>query len=150
MQTRPARVVDLDDQSITVTVSAESACPRCAAGKGCGAGLLGSSRGDTRLQLPRPSGRRILIGDAVEISLQSERLLWASMLAYGLPLVLLVAALLVLRLLAPSASETTQVLTAATVVGASVAGARHYLRNQQCMQRLTPCLSIEQAGEATE
>ena len=82
----------MDGDRITVQVDAPVACRRCAAGKGCGAGLLDGSSASRSLDVDVPVGVRLDIGDEVTLTLSPRKLLRAAVLAYGLPLASLVTA----------------------------------------------------------
>ena len=69
---------------VVVEVDAAEACPRCAAGKGCGAALFASS--GRRVEVSVPENLSLAAGDIVEISLAPDNLLRASLIVYGLPL----------------------------------------------------------------
>ena len=61
-----------------------SACARCAAGKGCGAGL--SLTRNRRVEARVPPGAEIHAGDTVELTLAPNNVLRAAGIVYGLPL----------------------------------------------------------------
>jgi len=69
----------------TVAVDAGFACPRCAAGNGCGAGLFGAG-GERYIDVHMPAGTVLHEGAAVRLVISPRRLLVAAALAYGLPL----------------------------------------------------------------
>ena len=69
-----------------VVVDPSAACPRCAAGKGCGAGILATGRGVRRVEVAVPDGMELTVGDRVALSLLPENLLTAATIAYGIPL----------------------------------------------------------------
>jgi len=69
-----------------VSIDVVTACPRCAAGKGCGAGLL---VGDDRIRQVEASmhpDMDLAEGDLVEIALAPSNLLRAALIVYGLPM----------------------------------------------------------------
>ena len=55
-------------------------------GKGCGAGLFGANAGAITLNIELPASGAFNAGESVRLAIPSSRLLRASMLAYGLPL----------------------------------------------------------------
>lgn len=138
MQTLSATVVAVRGNKLTVSVENTVACARCAEGKGCGAGLLGSSSGPSSLELDAPDDALLRAGDIVCLTMESEDLLRASWLAYGFPMVSVVGALALLRLIADGASDVTEIGTAAAVFAISHIVARGWLRRDRCVQRLTP------------
>jgi len=92
MESVTGHVSSVDGDRITVQVDAPVACRRCAAGKGCGAGLLDGSSASRSLDVDVPVGVRLDIGDEVTLTLSPRKLLRAAVLAYGLPLASLVTA----------------------------------------------------------
>lgn len=132
-----AQVVSLtSDGRARVRVNRETACARCAAGKGCGAGLLGRQRDAGELTLDVPGNLRLQPNDAVELGIADGDLLRASLLVYGLPLVT--------AMLAAAAAHLANATDAATVVAglagllAGLAVARLRLRQVSCLKNLTP------------
>lgn len=146
MQTQSATVVAIRSGKLSVSVENSVACARCAAGKGCGAGLLGGSSRPLVLDLDAPDGRALRVGDTVSLTMQSEDLLQASWLAYGLPMSSVVVALACLRLFAPGAGDVVALVTASSVFAASLYAARAWLRRVNCIQRLTPRVSPGEIG----
>ncbi len=90
------RVVALDDGAVWVETVRSSACGRCAAKAGCGHGALsraGSKTGLIRaLESSTCPASDCAVGDEVSIELPEEAVLQGSLLIYGLPLVLGMAA----------------------------------------------------------
>ena len=74
------------DLRAVVEVDVSAACPRCAAGKGCGAGLFTGSNRKRRVEAIVGDHISLAEGDSVEISLASEHLLNAALIVYGIPL----------------------------------------------------------------
>lgn len=119
-----------------VEVEAGSACPRCAAGKGCGAGLfMGNSRGRKVEAIVAPH-LSVEQGDSVELSLASENLLRAALIVYGLPLsgAITAAGLAYLLRLGDSAAAVAAVLGLA--IGLLLS--RWRLRYGDCMESFVP------------
>lgn len=87
MNSQVGSVVSVDVDSGVVIVRPESpvACARCAAGRGCGAGLTTASVRD--LSLPLEPGATVpAAGDRVALTLPSGSLLRAASVVYGWPL----------------------------------------------------------------
>jgi sigma-E factor negative regulatory protein RseC len=72
---------------------ASVACPRCAAGRGCGAGLLAASARNTHIEIRVSDEIELAPGDQVTLSVAGADLLRAAACAYGLPLAGTVGAL---------------------------------------------------------
>jgi sigma-E factor negative regulatory protein RseC len=119
-----------------VEVDAESACPRCAAGNGCGAGLFTSNSGGRKVEAIVAAHLSVAQGDTVELSLASENLLRAALLVYGLPLLGAIAAagLAFLLRLGDAAAAVAAILGLA--IGLLVS--RRLLRHSECIERFVP------------
>ncbi len=84
-----------DTLEADIAVPPGLACARCRDGRGCGAGLLGSSTGDRVIRVRVPAGMQLAAGDPVTLHMHGPALLAAAGIAYGLPLAgLLLGALL--------------------------------------------------------
>lgn len=77
--TTTGRVADL-------TLKDVPACPRCAEGRGCGAGLFGRRNRDGVVSLPVPPALELRPGQSVTLGLCEQTLLGAALLVYGQPL----------------------------------------------------------------
>jgi sigma-E factor negative regulatory protein RseC len=90
MNNPQGRVVSLVDSAdgvhAIIAVEMASACPRCAAGKGCGAGIFASDGDDRQVEASVRQGLAIAVDDLVEISLAPDNLLRAASIVYGLPM----------------------------------------------------------------
>ncbi len=132
-----ATVERLSADSATVRVP-RMACPRCAAGHGCGAGIFAGRGGDVTLTVPIEPGTTVHVGERVSLSLTEGSLLRATVLAYGLPLggLLLSAGAAVLG--ARSEAESIVWALAGTLAGFLLA--RRRLRQAHCLSSLQPRL----------
>lgn len=142
MEITRGRVVQVDTAqpvpSAKVEVTASPPCARCAAGKGCGAGLLGQGSKDRSVNALIGSGVRVKKGDVVRIALAPENLLRASWLVYGLPLgwALVGAALAYLAALGDLAAA----IAALGGAGLGMLIARRRLRSSDCLRQFTPTI----------
>lgn len=125
----------------TVRVDAGLVCPRCAAGRGCGAGIF--TRGGPRLvEVSLPPDASLRIGQTVSLSLEPQRLLHAAWLVYGVPLLaLFVAALVAGYLLPGGASDGVALAIAAGGLLCAGWWTRRRLRQAGCAGRFLPSLS---------
>jgi sigma-E factor negative regulatory protein RseC len=119
-----------------VDVDAGLVCPRCAAGKGCGAGLLGANAGPRRVAAVVAEHRALATGDRVELVLASSSVLHAALIVYGLPLLGAVAAAVVAYVLALGDGGATLAVSAGLLAGWSVS--RWQLRRRRCLQQFMP------------
>jgi len=119
-----------------VTVNVQSACPRCAAGKGCGAGLFSGSDKERTVEAIVRSDLQLATGDAVELRLASGDVLSAAGIVYGIPLLgaLLAAAVAYVLQLGDAAAALAAILG---VVGGVLLG-RWRLGRSGCINELTP------------
>ncbi|MGI9272907.1 MAG: SoxR reducing system RseC family protein [Woeseiaceae bacterium] len=79
-------VTDSRGRRAIVDVDVALACPRCASGRGCGAGLLGGGSRIRRVEASVNSEIALAAGDSVEIALASSNLFQAAVIVWGLPL----------------------------------------------------------------
>ena len=82
-----AEVVETAPGELKLRVDRASACARCAAGKGCGAGVFMQLFGRRILELPMPAGESFAPGDRVRVGVRADGLMRASLVLYGLPVV---------------------------------------------------------------
>ncbi|MDX1481901.1 MAG: SoxR reducing system RseC family protein [Woeseiaceae bacterium] len=114
------------------------ACPRCAAGRGCGAGVFGSRSGPRRVEALLAPDLEVREGDRVEVGFRSGDLLHAALVVYGPALGGAVAA----AALAYGAGGTDAgtALAAIAGLGAGLGASRLYLRRTSCLSRLRPVI----------
>lgn len=135
------RVVSLVDNEgavrAIVEFDAAPLCPRCAAGRGCGAALF-DSRGLQRLEASVPDGCAAREGDVVEVSLAQRNLLRAALIVYGLPMfgALIGAGLAYGLSLGDSGAALAALLGLATGCGISY----RRLRSSNCLRQFTPSI----------
>lgn len=122
-------------------------CQRCVSGKGCGAGLLGGQDGKRRLEVSLPTEYRLLPGDRVILEMSSKNLLRAATLAYGLPLAVMVLALMLGSALAGPLEELTAVFLAATGLAGGIGISRWRLAGE-CANNFMPEIRAIQPSEA--
>ena len=119
-----------------VDVDAPLACARCAAGKGCGAGLFASG-GTRRVEATIPASLDISQGDKVAIDLADRSLLPAALIVYGWPLAGAAAG----GLLASLGPWTGDLATVAGAIGGFLVAAflaSRRLRSPRCISRFRP------------
>jgi positive regulator of sigma E activity len=141
MDNPTGRVVSLVDKRrgarAVVEVDVAAACPRCAAGKGCGAGLL-QPGGRRQIEVMVPDGVHPRVNDRVEVSLAPRNLLQAAVTVYGFPLTggLAGAAFAYAFVLGDTAAAVAALLG----VAAGFAAGRWRLRQGACLGRFTPTI----------
>ena len=69
-----------------VDVDVSQACPRCASGKGCGAGIFSGRAPTRRVEASVPAGTALEVGDTVGLALAPQNVLLAACTVYGVPL----------------------------------------------------------------
>jgi sigma-E factor negative regulatory protein RseC len=142
MDTPVATIISISNGLATVQVERAAACARCAAGKGCGAGLLGGRQSPARIELPAPEGVRLAVGDRVKLELAPANLLEASLLVYGLPLAGVVVALSAGWIVAGALSDADAIVLAIGGLLAGLATGRYRIRRNRCLQRLVPRIAM--------
>ena len=144
------RIIELDREAepprAVVEVVAALRCPRCAAGKGCGAGALDGDTSPRRIDALLPPGLELSLGDGVSLELAPEDLLRASMTAYGVPLLAMLLAAGGAYLAGLGDVETVAATVAGTLVGMAISRAR--LHRGDCLRRMTPRVAGRQSATA--
>jgi sigma-E factor negative regulatory protein RseC len=146
MESPSGTIVAIDAASVTIAVQAGQQCARCASGRGCGAGLLGSGRKTLLVQVALPPGNALRQGDRVSLALQGTQLLRATLLVYGLPLA---GVLLVMTLGSLLVADMGDWLAAGLAAGGLAAGAaagRRLLGNSQCLRQFVPTIEGQPHG----
>ncbi len=131
-----ARVERITEDTLVILAEPPSACPRCADGRGCGAGLFQSRRRRT-LRVPRAAGFEAAPGSRVSVTLPRSSLNRLALLGYGLPLAAFVATV---ALLSVSTALADAVVAALALLASGAAfryaGRRHGRADAQV--RVTP------------
>lgn len=134
MDKASGKIISVCGNVATVSV-ANTGCPRCAAGKGCGAGLLTGRAGSTEVELQLPSAHHYRAGDEVSLSIASSSLLRAALLAYGLPLAGTVLALtLGWVVMAPLSDLAAAIIALAGLLAGFIAGRNQLKKDDWCKQ----------------
>ena len=140
-------VLSVSDHSAVVRVRGP-VCARCASGKGCGAGLVGSSRAPLRVEAAIADGVTVRVGERVVLGLEDGRLLRAAGYLYGLPLAGLLAAS-GLAFLAGIDSDALVVAFALSGLAAGATLGRTLVRRDACVRRLMPTIDAKVTGAGT-
>ena len=141
MDSPAATVTSLSNGMATVTVSRLVACARCAAGKGCGAGLLGGNPAPAEIQVQVPESMTLRVGDQVTLELSPDSLLKASFLVYGLPLLGVVVILIIGWLVAGPLNDVTAIALAIVGLLAGLTTGRARLGQNRCLEQFMPSIS---------
>jgi sigma-E factor negative regulatory protein RseC len=136
---RVLSLVDSPDGARAVVIVRDApACPRCAAGKGCGAGILAANSGERQVEATVPRGLEVAVHDDVEISMAPDNILRAAVIVYGIPM---------LGALAGAALAYASSLGDSGAAGAALAGlgaglviSRLQLQQASCLRRFTPAI----------
>lgn len=132
-------LVDSDDGArAVVAVEVAAACPRCAAGKGCGAGLLTDSGGERQVEASIRDGLSLATDDIVEIALAPDNLLHAAIIVYGLPM--LGAAIGAVIAFGLSLGDAAAAIAALLGLGCGLAISRWRLQQESCLSRFVPTI----------
>jgi len=131
-------------QHAIVAVEAGAVCARCAAGRGCGAGVFAARQEVRHLEIALAEGSNLAAGDVVSIELAAGNVLRAALLVYGLPLAGAAAGASLAFALALGDAGAAAMALAGLASGA-VAGRRR-LRDDACLARFTPRLARHGAG----
>ena len=83
---RVVSLVDSHDGARAIVEVAAAACPRCAAGKGCGAGVFAAGSSERQVEAQIPRGLEVAVGDVVDLTLAPSNVLRAARIVYGYPM----------------------------------------------------------------
>lgn len=134
---RVVSLVDSDNGArAVVAVDVAAACPRCAAGKGCGAGLLTGGDGERQVEASIGDGLSLATDDVVEISLAPDNLLHAAIIVYGLPM--LGAAIGAVIAFSLSLADAAAAVSALLGLGCGLLISRWRLQQESCLSRFVP------------
>ncbi len=133
--------------SVVLDVDASAVCPRCAAGRGCGAGIFAQTSGSRRrISAALDSRLSVSAGDTVRVALQPSNVLLAAFIVYGYPLIAAVGAASLAWAL-----ELSDLIAAVFALFGMMLGAllaRWRLASNDCLQRLTPVVVERLRGGA--
>ena len=142
-----ATVISIADGKARVEIADRSTCPRCAAGKGCGAGIFGSTRESIALTVGVATGLNIAAGDRVTLSLAPADLVHAALFVYGAPLGgLLLASGMAYLLVDPLTDAMALGFSAFGLLAGGLVG-RFLARRDECVSQMSPSISGYAASE---
>lgn len=140
MQYSEGRIVSLSERAPTrsavLEVETVAACPRCAEGKGCGAGLIAGPGKRRRISASIADALQVQPGDRVSFVLAPEKLLQAAVVVYGYPLFAAVVGALAAYI--AGLGDPGTVVAAVLGLGAGIGIARKTLTRQRCLRDFTP------------
>jgi len=126
----------------TIDVDVSTACPRCASGKGCGAGILAAGRGARRIQVLVDPGLGLIEGDVVDLNLAPQNILRAAIIVYGLPMLgAMVGAAIAYAFVLGDAGAAVAALVG---LACGVLIGRWRLRRTSCLQQFVPTIGRPQ------
>ena len=138
MDSPVGKIVSIGNGSATVEVERIAACARCAAGKGCGAGLLSGSTKAATLEVSLSSHSQFSEGDEVTLKLEPAHLLRATILVYGLPLAGMVLGLSAGWLVSRPLADGVAVACAVAGLAAGFIAGRWQLNRNHCLKQFIP------------
>lgn len=132
-----AIVTEINGRQLKAQARRQSTCEACSVRKGCGHGIVDSVRADNHhsVQALAAEGEVFAIGDVVRLELPESVLLRAALLTYLLPLLVMLAAVLLVSALFSGAVLTT-VVAAVAGLGGGFAVTRRYTAS--CHHNYTP------------
>ena len=119
-----------------IEVDTAVACERCASGKGCGAGILGSGGGPRLIGMALDSNLRLQEGDRVRLALAPDNVLRAALIVYGIPMLAAVAGATAAFIL--SLGDAMAAVAALAGLGAGAMISRQRLGRAGCLRQFTP------------
>ena len=142
------RILDLrrdsDGVRVIIEVGADAVCPRCAEGRGCGAGIFAGAGRIRRVEARIPQGMDVVVGDFVRIVLAPEQVFRAAMMVYGIPLA--GAAVGAIGAYELGLGDAGAALLALAGLATGIWLGRTRLRRRDCLARFTPTVSCRAAA----
>ena len=129
-------LVDRADGVHAVIAVAAAVCPRCAEGKGCGAGIFQAGSAERQLEVKVRDGLDLAVNDVVELSLAPDNVLRAALIVYGLPMAGAIAGAACAWAL--GLGDVAAAIFALLGLVLGLATGRWRLRRADCMQEFTP------------
>ena len=139
METASGTILSVADQTAIVELNTPIACSRCAAGRGCGAGLLTADR-RRRISVPVSSNSKLASGDKVQLVVDARNLLRAAFMAYGIPLAGLLAAVAGAAAVMPGIGDPGIALAGIAGLAAGASFSRWRIGQRASCTRYTPVL----------
>jgi sigma-E factor negative regulatory protein RseC len=130
-----------------VDVDAGVICPRCAAGKGCGAGIFGATASARRIEAIISGDSKFSVGDTVNLTLGSRNLLQASIIVYGWPLFGAASATALAQM--AGLADTGAVVAALLGLAIGAFLARSRLANEACLTQFVPVVTGHPGASAS-
>lgn len=140
MEKVTGKIVALHGRTATVLVKSASVCHRCAAGKGCGAGIFQSADKTRYMQIEIPDGMSFRQGDNVDLQIGVRHLLRAALLAYGLPLITMMITLLLLQIAGLGTRDLIGIVAAGAGLLGGLAIGRAFLRRESICDQFVPII----------
>ena len=135
-----AKILSVSANRATVEVEPAAICARCAAGKGCGAGLFGAGRQSGQMEVDVVGSLALHAGERVYLNLEPANIVKASLVSYGLPLLgLILTPGLAWALQGPMNDLVAAAYAAGGLLAGVVAG-RWYLSQQECLRNFVPTI----------
>ncbi|MGI9202994.1 MAG: SoxR reducing system RseC family protein [Woeseiaceae bacterium] len=140
METVTGKVAALRGRKASVLVKSAAVCHRCAAGKGCGAGIFQAGDKPRYMQIEIPDGMSVRPGDRIDLQIGARHLLRAALLAYGLPLITTLITLLVLQYSGFGARDAIGIVAAGGGLLGGLAMGRAFLRRESICDQFVPTI----------
>lgn len=143
METPRGRIIELhenaDPPHAVVEVLGSLRCARCAAGRGCGADLLGGEERVRRVDAIIRDNLELRTGDRVQVALAPKEVLQGAVIAYGTPLLAILVAVALAYL--AGWSEPVSVIAALVGMTIGIGSARIYLGRRRCLRQFMPVVT---------
>lgn len=138
MESVAAKIREINGRVATVVVTAAPMCPRCAAGRGCGAGIFHSGTNYPSMRIALPPSLRVEVDDEIRLAIDPRKLLLGAGLAYGIPLVAMVVALFVAQWVFGGMGDMGGIVVASGGLLTGMAVSRIYLARKPACKELIP------------
>lgn len=141
-----ATVTAVRNGRATLIFDSQPICPRCAAGKGCGAGLINGMTREREWEVEIPRELELSGGDQVQLALSDAGILRAAALAYGMPLSGILLSLALAWLTFGPLSDPAAVSIATVGLAAGWLLGRSSLKSASCRNQFQPRIAQDYAS----
>jgi sigma-E factor negative regulatory protein RseC len=135
-----ATVIERSGPDALVRVDAP-VCARCAAGRGCGAGVFASARSGTTLRVAVDAGLSVSVGQRVTLALGESSLMRAALYLYGAPLLGLLLGAGISQAVLQSANDTVSLAAGAAGLAVGACAGAVLSRRDACMADIRPSIA---------
>ena len=140
MFTEIGQVIAEEGDTVWVQTQSKTGCSSCKVSSTCGSGIVNKAFSHKVFVTPLKNSINAHINDEVEVGINEDLVLKASLVVYMLPLVCLILALAISSFLLPNLTELGSIMSAAAGLAVGFLGVRWFAHRKSQRQELQPVL----------